>query len=620
MPPKAGANVKWGRKFHRHSELQGKELAIIDRVPGMSGVWTCLVAGGQVKTVNTRARSGVTNLQIPGVFYAGLGTLTAVQKTAAEDLSQHRLAQGGPADLGPYVKRSPFFQRMQRVLQVAAFAPAAIVASVSWASGAWWRVAGLGAATYVVWEIGERSGFVKWAKTLFRVGATLAWSTSSAVGVFWEYYLFIDERLEEFNHAWNTNFRMTDLMLGCFGLLTLSCLLSFFWAEIKEQVLAKEQSESPTSSAGATPLTSDDEAGEQDQATSDGDPQGPIILKLTEMVASLSASQQAMMSQMEQSQSAARQERLLREVQAPSQQSSPVSVEDIMKKLEEVEEKVNMDRAGTSPSKKSTSAAGALYQNIGTPSATTFAEENSILAQKGSDSKEGSPAGSWQVVTPNSPATQPGSADGSGGSVQKLISELQRLNQNPQAVWMMVLQEYREIPENMWTMPPGYKARVAPQFLTKVYSVPGRTGVEFAEKFLLEHSLGTCTVAKAMVDAMACIDRLLLEDRPPGLINLVSLEHLARKAYAIETAFEKCYLASDWQRPKNAGKEWSSKVDWDLMARIDPSMSHQFMGGDFMKNVRDEVKREMLVDIDFAKVRNKAQVNHAHKDLAQGSI
>ncbi len=224
--------------------------------------------------------------------------------------------------------------------------------------------------------------------------------------------------------------------------------------------------------------------------------------------------------------------------------------------------------------------------------------------------------GSFVILDASPQLTPPGSNEGTPVNVKKLITELQRMNQNPQAVWLLVLQEYREVPLEQWPMPVGYTTRVAPQYLTKVYSVPGRTGLEYGEKFLADHGLNHCTVARTMVDALGCVDRLMLEDRPKDLVNLVSLEHLARKAYGVEVAFDKCQGEGDWRKPKNAAKDWSSKVDFDMMARVDPSMSPQFMGGEYMKSVRDEVKREMLIDIDFAKVRNKAQQNGAIRDLA----
>eukprot|EP00969_Alexandrium_andersonii_P293484 12972673-Alexandrium_andersonii.AAC.1 len=63
-------------------------------------------------------------------------------------------------------------------------------------------------------------------------------------------------------------------------------------------------------------------------------------------------------------------------------------------------------------------------------------------------------------------------------------------------------------------MPDGFKARVAPQYFSKVFSVAGRTAAAYGELFLEDHGLKNCTMAKPMVDALACADRLIIEDRP----------------------------------------------------------------------------------------------------------
>ena len=97
-----------------------------------------------------------------------------------------------------------------------------------------------------------------------------------------------------------------------------------------------------------------------------------------------------------------------------------------------------------------------------------------------------------------------------------MISHLERLNINPQQAWMEALKEYREIEPGLWHMPEGYRQRVAPEYLTKVYSAP-RSGKEYAQQFLRERQLEGCGAAKGMVDALACVDRLLLEDRTPDL-------------------------------------------------------------------------------------------------------
>ena len=73
-----------------------------------------------------------------------------------------------------------------------------------------------------------------------------------------------------------------------------------------------------------------------------------------------------------------------------------------------------------------------------------------------------------------------------GSKVAHMISHLERVNTNPQQMWMDALKEWQEVEPSSWAMPEGYKARLAPEYLTKVYSAPRPARVH-AELFLNEH-------------------------------------------------------------------------------------------------------------------------------------
>ena len=90
------------------------------------------------------------------------------------------------------------------------------------------------------------------------------------------------------------------------------------------------------------------------------------------------------------------------------------------------------------------------------------------------------------------------------------------------------------------------------------------------------------SAAKGTVDALARIDRLLLEERTPDPLNLFSLKYLARKDYAIETGFELARSENDWKR-RSAKKEWTSKVDWDMIHRIGTPSVSDAARGEFMR-------------------------------------
>ena len=184
-----------------------------------------------------------------------------------------------------------------------------------------------------------------------------------------------------------------------------------------------------------------------------------------------------------------------------------------------------------------------------------------------------------------------------------MISHLERVNTTPQQMWMDALKEWQEIESSSWAMPEGYKARLAPEYLTKVYSAPRPARVH-AELFLKEHGCEQCSTAKGMVDALACVDRLLIEDRTPGLVNLVTLEYLARKAYAVEVGFAHVKSEGDWRRPSGK-KEWVTKVDWGMIYRIDPNLATDATKGEYLREVREELKAGMSRDADFLKLKTK---------------
>ena len=60
-----------------------------------------------------------------------------------------------------------------------------------------------------------------------------------------------------------------------------------------------------------------------------------------------------------------------------------------------------------------------------------------------------------------------------------------------------------------------------------------------------------------MVAALSALDSILMVDQEEGYLNKVSTERLARKAMALEKAYERVTQRSDWQRPK--GKEGTAR-------------------------------------------------------------
>ena len=96
--------------------------------------------------------------------------------------------------------------------------------------------------------------------------------------------------------------------------------------------------------------------------------------------------------------------------------------------------------------------------------------------------------------------------------IATMIAHLERVNRNPQQEWVVALRDYKDIPPERWPMPIGFRQRVAPEYFSKIYSVQGRTGGDYGREFLLTHGASTCNIAQGMVDALDCVDHLLLTD------------------------------------------------------------------------------------------------------------
>lgn len=112
--------------------------------------------------------------------------------------------------------------------------------------------------------------------------------------------------------------------------------------------------------------------------------------------------------------------------------------------------------------------------------------------------------------------------------------------------------------------------------------------------------------AKEMLRIARHLDDLLLNDRVPGMINLVSTEKLVRRYRGLEICFDKCKAESDWRRPKGGGGPgWAPKTNWVECDRVDPSSRD----ADQMRVEASEaeIQRERERDALIAKANMKLQ-------------
>ena len=106
-----------------------------------------------------------------------------------------------------------------------------------------------------------------------------------------------------------------------------------------------------------------------------------------------------------------------------------------------------------------------------------------------------------------------------------------------------------------------------------------------------------------MVEAAKAIDSILLDERLPGAINMPLLEVLSRQLYAFEVGFSNVKKVGDWLKPKGGAANWVSKVDFDMIARINPRAGG-YQGG-ALEGAEAEVKAAMTRDALLAKAKSE---------------
>ena len=108
-------------------------------------------------------------------------------------------------------------------------------------------------------------------------------------------------------------------------------------------------------------------------------------------------------------------------------------------------------------------------------------------------------------------------------------------------------------------------------------------------------------------DALDSVDAMVLEGSSTGHINLILLELLARTGYSREPVFEDVTAEEHWKKPRNAPKEWVSKVKFDQLSHWDPRYDKKdtFVIPSAEKEVRDEIDRKAML----LKARSKLAKN-----------
>ena len=90
-----------------------------------------------------------------------------------------------------------------------------------------------------------------------------------------------------------------------------------------------------------------------------------------------------------------------------------------------------------------------------------------------------------------------------------------------------------------------------------------------------------------------------------SIINSPTAEQLARELWGGHEALAACEGEDDVKKPRNAGKEWRSKVDWEAVERINPKARAQT--GVRIRGLEMQINEQRQQDASFEALRAKLQ-------------
>ena len=190
------------------------------------------------------------------------------------------------------------------------------------------------------------------------------------------------------------------------------------------------------------------------------------------------------------------------------------------------------------------------------------------------------------------------------GDMSVLIRKLKRQSKTPQEIFVEALNDFAEQEKEVWAtqFPPGYRERIAPNFLGEVYA-SGKSAKQWAKDWVRDKGFGDCNEAREIIPACASVDSIFLVDQTAGAINMINVERLARKILGIKYGFADVNKESDWKKQANA-KIWKSKIDRETWRRTDPNVDdkeHIFMN----RKAEDEMRTEMDREASMLKAKAK---------------
>ena len=563
---------QWDRRYYRQSETAGLELLLLRRT-GVRGQWICVRPDNSIAKVNLQRKGTVAVHPLAPVTYVPASALAVPMR---------EMLMGQAAQVHAGTLACPTLEDYRagrrgwwRALVVLAACPSSVAQTMRWCLRSRWRAAGGLVFLYMVHEGLEFLGVFAMISRLYDM-AVATYTSAHAVAA-------------EAESAWSSGLAMIDAgwsFLEFFGeprrVLMYGLGLCIILRALGDQGHEDDETSSTDSSIGlpATPP-------ESPRVSAGVLELKPLLEAQTVAIADLRVKHEELQQGIEESRQHREADMLLRRAEDERRrewrESDRREIGSLASRLEAFQEALG--KSGSSGSWAAISGHGG-------------AEEAEVT--------EGTPKKEKKVSLAEATAE---AATGEGESpenkgVHDIIHRLQRRAELPQAVFLEAVREWREVPEQEWAMnfPPGFRTRVAAEFLSEVYS-SGTTAEKWARSFILQRSAGKSHAIKELIPTMMAIDTMILVDREPGILNRVAMERLARKALGIVEAWRKVESETDWNKPASAGKAWKSKVNYEEARRIDPSLVDESLFK--LRKLEDEVRHETEREANILKARNK---------------
>ena len=566
----------WDKRYARETTKTGSEFYLIRR--GAQGQWIGLFPDKSLKSVRLAEKKTILGTPMSGCFFSPMPKLTTSERETIRQAADEMAYQNNfPALISQFdvsASKGP-----KRFMAVLGSLPAMGGSVIRWTSRSRYRVGGSIAVAFVLYQILESSGAFD----------LLSRSITKGTKNFYEVWEKATEASESLKDLYE---RTADLYVGIQEIITpwkliawimVAAFCGWMWLTM-ESSGGSENEESDHSSNASSQLDTPPVTPVQTPRGPAEPPSSPHM----EILQQLAEQQKLMQQQLMDTETRVKtQDYLLKNKDDSSpplwREEDRVLFQKMNERMDTFRQTLQEDREGIQQLLKSSAsqAANAPPKEQETPT-------------KSSTESLGS------AEPPSSPRKLKTSAD------PTMMAKLDRMSQNVSAVFQKKYQDLEEWPEekSYQYFPVGYRRRVAPTFLCNIYSENKRAKPWF-EEWLRARQLIDCAPARELLAIGAALDVMMLDEPVENFINLVNVEIMCKKAYALTQAYSNVQKKEDWQRPQGgSGSKWTSKVQWDLAKRYDPQLRTESTFT--VPEVEEEVNATLAQEVQLLKVQQKA--------------